>query len=158
MGIFTKEKKPIGHGAVDSIIGEKAKFKGELVSSGAVSVNGEFEGKITSEGEIIIARGSKIVGNLQGGSIIVSGKVDGNINAEQNLEITKSGRVHGDLVGGRIVIEEGSSYRGRVKVEVGAEEAKEESTVVEKEPEESTGEIRPIKPISRKKTSQPQIF
>ena len=127
MGIFTREKKPIGHGAVDSIIGEKAKFKGELVSSGAVSVNGEFEGKISSEGEVIIARGSKIVGNVTGGSIIVSGKVDGNITAEQNLEITKSGRVHGDLVGGRIVIEEGSSYRGRVKVETGqAEEEKEE--------------------------------
>lgn len=132
MGIFGGEKKSLVHGAVDSIIGEKAKFKGELISSGAVSINGEFEGKLSAEGEVIIARGSKIVGDVRGGSVIISGRVDGNITASQNLEITKTGRVHGDLVGGKIIIEEGSSYCGKVKVETrgGEEEEKAEEEEV----------------------------
>lgn len=131
MGIFGKEKKSSSGGVVDSIIGEKAKFKGELVSKESVSVNGEFEGKISTKAEVIIARGSKVVGDIEGESVIVSGKVSGNISAAQSLEITKTGRVHGDLVGGKIIIEEGSSYRGKVKVEGKAEEEKEEATAEE---------------------------
>lgn len=130
MGIFGGDDKQVEHGAVDSIIGGKAKFKGEMVSSGAISVNGEFEGKLTAKGEVFIGRGSKVVGSVTGGSVIVSGKVEGNITAAQNLEISKSGRVHGDLVGGRITIEEGSSYRGRVRVESGANEEEEQQEEV----------------------------
>jgi cytoskeletal protein CcmA (bactofilin family) len=134
MGIFKGEKKANSHGAVDSIVGEKAKFKGEIISSGAISVNGEFEGKLFADGEVMIARGSKVTGDVRAGSVVVSGKVNGNIAASQSLEITKSGKVHGDLTGGRIVIEEGSSYRGKVSVEaqeVGEEEIVEEEAEAE---------------------------
>lgn len=172
MGIFGKGKKSSSEGVVDSIIGEKARFKGELISKESVSVNGEFEGKISAKAEVIIARGSKVTGNVEGGSVIVSGRVNGNIAAAQSLEITKTGRVNGDLVGGKIIIEEGSSYRGRVKVEgkaeEEAEEKEEEESIVEKEPVENAsvekeaehvvGQIKPIKPIAKKKLSQPQMF
>lgn len=137
MGIFSGEKRTMEHHAVDTIIGEKAKFKGELSSSGSVSINGEFEGKLKTEGELIIARGSKVSGNVQGGSVIVSGRVDGNITASQSLEITKTSRVHGDLTGGKIIIEDGSSYCGRVRVE--AEEKDQVITeIVQDEPQAAT--------------------
>ena len=137
MGLFGGDDKQIEHGAVDSIIGGKAKFKGEIVSSGAISINGEFEGKLSAKGEVIIGRGSRVVGSVNGGSVVVSGKVEGNIAAAENLEISKSGRVHGDLVGGRITIEEGSSYRGRVRVESGAKEEEVEEEIIQEEPEAS---------------------
>jgi len=106
----------------DSIIGGNAKIKGELVTTGSVNVSGEFEGKIEANGEVIIASGGKVLGEVHGSSVIVSGRVDGNIKAKDNLEVTKTGRVHGDLIGGKIIIEEGSSYHGRVKVEPGVVE------------------------------------
>ena len=102
---------------VDSIIGENAKFKGELTTSCSVSVNGELEGKVRADGEVIISNGGKVMGEIYGGSVVVSGKVDGHIVTKENLEITKSGRVHGDLTGGKVIIEEGSQYHGKVKVE-----------------------------------------
>ncbi|MBU1027291.1 MAG: polymer-forming cytoskeletal protein [Candidatus Margulisbacteria bacterium] len=117
MGLFNIEKNIAASGAVDSIIGEKAKLKGELFSRGSISVNGEFEGKLAADGEVLVAAGSMVIGDIYAGSVVVSGKVDGNIAASQTLEITKKGRVNGDLIGGRIVIEEGSFYCGRVKVE-----------------------------------------
>lgn len=115
------EKKAPNHGPVDTIIGNKAKIKGEISSSGGVSINGEFEGKIQVSGELILSPGSKVTGEIRGGHVIVSGKVEGNIVADHVLEIAKTGRVNGDLVGGKIVIEEGASYSGRVRV-VGKEE------------------------------------
>lgn len=147
MGFFSLEKKPVGEGAFETIIGEKARFKGELSSPGSVSISGGFEGKISVEGDLIIAPGSKIAGEVRGGTVVVSGRVDGNITALHTLEITRSGRVHGDLTGGKIVIEEGSSYRGKVKVETGreeelVEEEKEEVKVI-KAIEEPVAEIQP---------------
>ncbi len=132
------EKKALNHGPVDTIIGNKAKIKGEISSSGGVSISGEFEGKIQVSGELILSPGSKISGEIRGGHVIVSGKVEGNIVADHVLEITKSGKVSGDLVGGKIVIEDGASYSGRVRV-VGKEE---EIEIVEVE--STTGEPQPF--------------
>ncbi len=147
MGLFGGENnETVHHGAVDTLIGEKAKFKGEMSSSGSINVSGEFEGKMDVKGELIIARGSKVTGSVAGGSVIVSGKVEGNIQAGVSLEITKSGKVHGDLVGGRIVIEDGASYRGKVTVRQGAED--ETEIIEEDEVEESEG----------KRTSKSQMF
>jgi len=142
MGLFGGENnETVSHGAFDTIVGDKAKFKGEISSSGSISVNGGFEGKLETKGELIIGRGSKVTGSVAGGSVIVSGNVDGDIVAGSSLEITKSGRVNGDLVGGRIVIEDGASYRGRVTVHQGASAAEEATEIIEEdEVEEIEGE------------------
>ena len=141
MGLFGGDNnETVSGGAVDTIIGDKAKFKGEISSAGSIRVNGEFEGKLETKGELIIGRGSKVTGSVAGGSVIVSGKVDGNILAGSSLEITKSGKVHGDLVGGRIVIEDGASYRGKVTVQQGAEAADETEIIEEDEAEELEGQ------------------
>src|SRR3989338_2706715 len=108
---------------VGSVIGQNARFKGEFTTKGSINIDGEFEGKIQADEEVIISPHGKVTGEVHGGSVTISGRVDGNIIAKENLEIAKTGRVHGDLTGGRIIIEEGSSYHGRVKVESAASEA-----------------------------------
>jgi cytoskeletal protein CcmA (bactofilin family) len=160
MAFFEKEKKQINYDAVDSLIGEKAKLKGELTSSGAVSVNGEFEGIITAKGDVIVYQGSKVVGNIQANNVVVSGKVDGDISAIQGLEILKSGRVNGDLMGSRVIIEEGALYCGKVTIKAvkseeevekddGREiEEKEEIEIVEENSEQT----------DEKESSQAQMF
>jgi len=144
LNYFIEEKDGHVPDGIDTIIGKKARFKGELLTKGSVCVNGQVEGKINTEADLIIAASSKIKGNVSGGNVIISGSVEGNISAVHGLEIKKSGRVHGDLEGGRIVIEEGSSYRGRVKVkstepmveEESPQPTEEDETIVavEKEP------------------------
>jgi len=125
MGLFNNmsgSKKGAFSGGVDSVVGENARCKGEMVTSGSVSINGEFEGKIKADGEVIISPAGRVVGEIYGGTVTVAGRVDGHIVAKESLEVAKSGRVHGDLTGGKIIIEEGSTYHGRVKVESGSPE------------------------------------
>jgi cytoskeletal protein CcmA (bactofilin family) len=130
MGMFsTAKRSPILGGGMDSIIGENARLKGELISKGSVNVAGEFEGAVRADGEVIISTSGKVVGELHGGTVSVSGRVDGNIFAKETLEVCKTGRVHGDLSGGRIIIEEGATYHGRVKVESGEPEQPPPQTV-----------------------------
>jgi cytoskeletal protein CcmA (bactofilin family) len=114
--LISGKRIPMGMG-LDSVIGEHAKFKGELITSGSVNINGEFDGRIRAEGEVIVASKGKVVGEIRAGSVSISGKVDGNITTSGVLEITREGQVQGDITGGKIVIDEGSSYRGKVRVE-----------------------------------------
>lgn len=141
--LFSGKKLPLLEG-FDSIVGQQARFKGELHSKGSINVNGEYEGKLFADGEVVVSPSGKVVGEIHGGTVIVSGRVDGNINAKETLEVTKNGRIHGDLVGGRIIIEEGSYYHGRVKVESPANSAVEER-------------VEPI-PALPDEVSQPESF
>lgn len=120
MGIFNDTSS---HGkrygqfeGIDTIIGQKAKLVGELVLTGPVNIAGNFEGRITSDSEVIVAHGGRIRGEIRASRVVISGLVEGNVYASETLEITKTGRVNGDLIGGRIIIEEGSSYQGKVSV------------------------------------------
>jgi len=148
MGIFGGKKNPHS-GPIDSVIGKGAKIRGEFSSSGSISIDGEFEGKLSSKGEIILSPSSKVVGEIQTSSAIIAGKVTGNIIASKVLEIDRSARVHGDLVGGKIIIEDGATYRGKVRVE--GEGSKEEPPV-----EEEASALEPH--LDKKKIAQPQMF
>jgi len=119
----SKPKRPVISEGIDSVIGKRARFQGELHTTGSVNIAGHFEGKLSADGEVLISQGGRVAGEISGGSVVISGTVDGNITAVDALEITKTGRVHGDLLGGRIIIDEGSSYQGRVKVHSPADQA-----------------------------------
>ncbi len=116
MSMFSKGKS-IDHGVINSIIGHDAIVKGEIVTKGAIRVDGEFEGRISAQGDIFLGEGGKVVGNLNGSRIVVSGEVNGNIISTNGLEITRSGRVYGDVTGDKLVIDEGAVYKGRVTME-----------------------------------------
>jgi len=130
MAMF-KNKKSIDYGVIKSVIGPDAQLKGEIITKGAVRIDGEFEGRISAAGDIFVGEGSKVVGNLVGGRIIVSGEVNGNILASNGLEVTKTGRVYGDISGDKLVIDEGAIYKGKVNMEIVAKRSAEAERRVE---------------------------
>ncbi len=116
MAMF-KKGKPIDEGAINSIVGEDARVKGEINTKGAIRISGEFEGKLNAQGDILLSEGSKVTGNIVGKRVIVSGEINGNIVAFGGLEITKSGKVYGDITGDKLIVDEGAIYKGRVNME-----------------------------------------
>jgi cytoskeletal protein CcmA (bactofilin family) len=124
MGMF-KKGKSIDHGVINSVIGRDATVKGEIMTKGAIRVDGEFEGRISAQGDIFLGEGSKIVGNLNGSRIVVSGEVNGNIVSSNGLEITRSGKVYGDVTGDKLVIDEGAIYKGKVTMEASSRKGSE---------------------------------
>ncbi len=132
MGLFSGKRKPIDYGVINSVIGPDAQVKGEIVTKGAIRVDGDFEGKLNAKGDVFVGDRSKIVGNLVGARIVVSGEVNGNIIAADGLEITRTGKVYGDITGDKLLIDEGAVYKGKVSMEApslkkgGSEKAGEE--------------------------------
>jgi len=114
MGIGAKKRDD--YNAIDCVIGENSKLKGEFHTKGSMHVSGEVEGKIQADGDIFLAETASIKGDIEGARISVSGKVVGNVHAHAGIEIAKMGQVEGDINTPRLTIEDGANYKGKVNI------------------------------------------
>lgn len=101
---------------INSIIGENAHFHGEFTLQGSLRIDGEFSGKIVTEGKVLVGPSGHIKTNIQALKVIVAGKVDGNIIALESVHLLSSAQVTGDIISANLVIDDGVKFEGRVKI------------------------------------------
>lgn len=97
-------------------IGADAVFKGQLQFEKGVKLLGKFEGEITSEGQLVIAEGATLTGEVKAASIRVDGQVKGNLSATTKVQLSASARLEGDLNTNRLEVAEGAVLVGRCVV------------------------------------------
>ena len=99
-------------------LGADAVFKGQLEFEKSVRLLGKFEGEIKSGGELYVAQGATLDGDVKTGTIRIEGKVKGNIDAKSRVQLTSSARLEGDVQAQRLEVEEGAVLIGRCVVGV----------------------------------------
>ncbi|MFQ5494328.1 MAG: polymer-forming cytoskeletal protein [Phycisphaerae bacterium] len=99
-------------------IGPDAVFKGQLQFEKAVNLLGKFEGEINSEGELVVAEGATLTGDVKAGTIRVDGQIKGNLQAKTKVQLTASARLEGDVQASRLEVAEGAVLVGRCMVGV----------------------------------------
>src|ERR671914_1973266 len=96
-------------------VGKSVVFKGELVSSEDMAIDGRVEGSIDVRGHTLtIGPDANIRANIQAASVMVHGAVNGKITAEKRVEIRPSGSVEGEITTPRLAVADGAILRGRV--------------------------------------------
>lgn len=100
-----------------SVIGQDLTVAGDLDTDGMVKVEGRIRGNVRAGGEILIAPGAVIEGDLSAREVVVGGEVHGRIQANERVELQPTALVVGDIVTQRIAILEGGRVSGEVKVE-----------------------------------------
>jgi len=101
-----------------TVIGPDAFFKGELEFAKGVRLLGKFEGQITSDGELEVAEGAQLNGDVKAASVRIDGKVKGNMHASSRVQLSASARLEGDLQTTRLEVAEGAVLIGRCMVGV----------------------------------------
>lgn len=101
-----------------TILGPDTSFNGVLDSQESIRIEGSFEGKIISQGDVYVSEGAIVNADIFSRRVIVSGEVKGSIEAINGLEITSTGRVYGDITGDRLIIDEGAVYKGGVNMDI----------------------------------------
>jgi cytoskeletal protein CcmA (bactofilin family) len=99
-------------------IGADAVFKGQLQFEKGVRLLGKFEGEITSQGQLVIAEGAMLTGDVKAGTVRIDGQVKGNLNANTKVQLTASARLEGDVQTARLEVAEGAVLVGRCTVGV----------------------------------------
>jgi len=103
-------------GEFPTTIGQDAVFKGELMFEKGVRLLGRIEGQVRSKGQLDIAEGASLEGEVHAGNIRVEGSVKGNLHATGKVQLTASARLEGDLTTTRLEVAEGAIFIGRCVV------------------------------------------
>jgi len=106
--MFSSRKHP----KLEVVVGNDTVIKGEIVSKGAVRIDGRFEGSLAAE-SIIIGQGAIILGDITSKSLIAAGRVTGNVHSSESVEIQPKGEVYGDICTSRLTVADGGIFEGR---------------------------------------------
>ncbi len=97
MGFFgRKKKKRQGPVQSASIITPGTSIKGEIRCDGNILINGEFEGDIISQSEVVVGKSGNVKGHIQAQKLLVSGVFVGDYLGEI-IDIMPYGKVYGDV-------------------------------------------------------------
>jgi len=115
MAFFGRKKKKAAPISSASIITPGTSIKGEIRCEGNILLNGEFEGSIISQGEVVVGKSGRVSGEIQAAKLLVSGEFRGNFIGEV-IDIMPYGKVYGDVKVNNIIIEPNAVFEGETKI------------------------------------------
>ncbi len=98
-----------------SVIAKGMRVVGEIETESVVKVEGVVEGSVHAKGQVLVADGGTIDGDIYTREAVVAGEVRGSIVSDGRVEIQPSSSVTGDITAPRIVIHDGANVNGRLK-------------------------------------------
>ena len=101
---------------VESIIGANTSVKGSLTSSGALRIDGQFEGDVSLTADLIVGESGRVTAQVAAKNALVAGSVTGNMDVTDKLELLPSAKVIGDLTVGSLIIGEGAVFKGKCEM------------------------------------------
>jgi cytoskeletal protein CcmA (bactofilin family) len=96
-----------------TVLGVGASFRGTLMVSGVLRIDGEFEGDILHCERLEIGEHGVMRSDVEVKEALILGRVFGNIRALGRLEMKPGARVEGDVTAMSVTIEPGAFYSGR---------------------------------------------
>ena len=103
--------------SVNTVIGEKSNFKGNLTLSNSIEIKGNFEGDIKTDEDVIIHETGKIKTNVKARSVLIDGRLEGNIEAKRSITIKSKAYVRGDLRGPDLQVQRGADVQCKIVIE-----------------------------------------
>jgi cytoskeletal protein CcmA (bactofilin family) len=118
--------KPRGEGsALNGYIDKGSFIRGDLSFEETFRIDGRFEGKIRSGGELILGDDADVAADMEVGRLSVNGKLKGSVHAAERVELLAGARVLGDISTPVLRIEEGAHFEGSCQM------GKESSNLIE---------------------------
>jgi cytoskeletal protein CcmA (bactofilin family) len=109
--------RPAGLSAdIGAYLGPGTKISGKLHFDAPATIEGEVDGEIVAQGNIIVGQQATVKGKITAASILVQGKVLADVQAEKKLEIQPPGSVVGDVITQSLVIGDGAILEGHISM------------------------------------------
>lgn len=109
--------------SIDTLIGQKSVFKGDLEFSGGLRVDGHIKGNVIATGDgnstLVLSELGEIEGNVTVPHVILNGQVRGNIKSNGRVELQTKAQVHGDVHYRAVEMELGATINGNLVCDAG---------------------------------------
>ena len=97
----------------NTIIGLGSSFRGTLMVTGTLRIEGEYEGDILNCERLEVGEHGFMRADVEVKEALVQGRVDGNIRALGTIEMKAGARVEGDVKAMSVIMEPGVFFTGR---------------------------------------------
>lgn len=87
-------------------------FKGEIASKNDIRIDGYFEGKVYSEGRVVVGEKAYIKGDIIGTNVDFWGNLEGNFFVKDTLFLKNTAKVKGELHVKRLQVDLDSLVEG----------------------------------------------
>ncbi len=101
---------------INSIIGEGSRFRGDLDLQGLLRIDGDFEGKIRTDGRVLVGKSGRAMCLIEADMIVVGGIVKGNLGARSKIVLLSTSIVIGNIQSPNIIIEDGVILHGHCTI------------------------------------------
>lgn len=103
----------------EKILDVDASMQGTITFKDPVNlrINGSFEGKLDTRGNLTIGENAKVKAAIHGDKIIVAGKVTGDIQAHQSLSVVAPAIIQGNIMTPSLTVSEGAIIEGRISMQ-----------------------------------------
>ena len=109
-------KQGANEGRIDTILGETARFKGDIQVEGGIRIDGEFEGNLRATDSVVVGRTGTVRADINSEHVNVGGKVYGNIFARRKILLESGAHLEGDVTTSSLVIAEGVFFQGACRM------------------------------------------
>jgi len=109
----TETAGPGGQSAL-TILARGMRVTGELETDGVIKIEGTVVGTVRARGQVLVAKGGVIEGDVFTREAVIGGRVKGSIHADERVEVQGGSHIEGDVTTPRLVVQEGGELNGQL--------------------------------------------
>lgn len=98
--------------SINTLVGKGSFIKGNLRVNGFIRIDGDIDGNLETDGNVIIGETARVRGNLSAKSVIIGGIIFGNITTKENVKLLTTSAVIGNIISKKTVIENNAFFQG----------------------------------------------
>ncbi len=100
-----------------SILAAGTRIKGEVAVEGVIKIEGTVEGTVRAQGQVLVAKGGVVEGDIYARQAIIGGEARGGVYADERVEVQATSTVNGDITTPQITVLEGGKINGNIRME-----------------------------------------
>ena len=98
--------------SINTIIGKGSAISGNMKVNGFIRIDGDIDGSLETDGNVIVGENARIRGNLTAKSVIIGGIIKGNIKANESVKILAEAAVIGDIISRKVQVDGSAIIHG----------------------------------------------
>jgi len=98
--------------SINTIIGKGSAISGNMKVNGFIRIDGDIDGDLETDGNVIIGENARLHGNLTAKSVIIGGIIKGNIHASESVKVLSDAAVIGDILSRKVQVEASAIFHG----------------------------------------------
>lgn len=98
--------------SINTIIGKGSAISGNMKVNGFIRIDGDIDGSLETDGNVIVGENARIRGDLTAKSVIFGGIIKGNIKANESVKVLSEAAVIGDVISRKVQIDGSAIIHG----------------------------------------------